>query len=412
MLRGVMLPSLGPSLGHLPAVAQQQRPPRVTCLACRRPQSVCYCAHVTPMDTRTRVLLLQHPRERDVPIGTARMASLCLRNAELHVGLRWPGTEAVARALSDPSRPAALLYPGPGAVDVMSRPPAGPVTLVVVDGTWSQTRKVVRDNPALASLPRYAFEPPSPSEYRIRSEPHPAYVSTIEALAYVLGALEGDPVPFRALLRPVRAMVDAQLACEARFRDAPARHVRRPKGPPALPPLPACLRDRAADLVCVAGEANAWPYGSPERSAGLADELVHWVAYRVTTGETFDAVVAPRIPLAPRTPRHVALTADTLAAGCTVAELLERWRAFVRDTDVVCSWGRYATSLFVSTGASLPPLRVDLRQVARVRSGGKVGTLEELVARLGLPPAPGGAGRARVRTEQIAAVARHLRAAT
>jgi DTW domain-containing protein YfiP len=167
--------------------------PRAVCARCRRPESICDCRHVTQLDTQTRIVLLQHPRERDVPIGTARMASLCLPNAELHVGVDWRGSATLARVLADPSRPAALLYPGPSAIDVVANPPETPVTLIVVDGTWSQTRKILRDNPELAALPGYAFTPPAPSEYRIRKEPHESCVSTIEALVHVLGALEGDP---------------------------------------------------------------------------------------------------------------------------------------------------------------------------------------------------------------------------
>src|SRR4051812_19073373 len=90
--------------------------PRAVCLRCRRPERVCYCRHLTSIDTATRVVLLQHRRERDVAIGTARMASLCLPNSELHVGVCWEGSAALERALSDPARPAALLYPGEGAV--------------------------------------------------------------------------------------------------------------------------------------------------------------------------------------------------------------------------------------------------------------------------------------------------------
>src|SRR4051794_894242 len=124
----------------MPAAA----PPRAVCARCRRPESFCYCRHVTQLETATRIVLLQHPRERDVPIGTAGRASLCLPTAELHVGVHGRGSSALQRALSDPSRPAALLYPGEGAVDVVRNPPRTPVTLVVVDGTWWQTRKVVR----------------------------------------------------------------------------------------------------------------------------------------------------------------------------------------------------------------------------------------------------------------------------
>jgi DTW domain-containing protein YfiP len=382
---------------------------RAVCGTCRRPASVCYCRHITKVDTVTRIVLLQHPRERDTAIGTARMASLCLPNAELHVGVRWQGSAALARALSDPSRPAVLLYPGPGAIDVVRSPPPGPVTLIVVDGTWWQARKLVRSNPELAALPRYAFTPPSPSEYRIRKEPDATYVSTIEALVHVLGALEGDPTRFRALLTPFRAMIDAQIEHERTRNRMRIRHKKKTPKPPGVR-VPAILRERADDLVCVVGEANAWPYRAREEGTTYEDELVHWVAVRVATGEVFEEVVAPTSPLAPRASSHVRLPVETIAGGGTLPALHARWRAFVRESDVVCSWGRYATSLFVSRGGHLPPARVDLRQVARAFTRGKVGTLEDLMARLELPAAPDlTQGRAGMRLAQVSLVAATMR---
>ena len=382
--------------------------PRATCPACRRPASVCYCSHVRPIETTTRIVILQHPRERDVAIGTARMASLCLPGSELHVGVHWRGSRAVADALSDPARPAVLLYPGPGAIDVLQDPPAHPVTLVVVDGTWWQAKKVVRENPELAALPRYSFTPPAPSQYRIRKEPQPTYVSTIEALVYVLGALERDEERFHGLLEPFRAMIDAQIACEARHRAAGSRHPRRPRPPPAPPRVPDCLRDRFGDVVCVHGEANAWPYGSSER-ADNRDEIVHWVAQRPATGESLDVVLAPRRAIAPATPVHTWLSAETLAAGRTAEELATAWRAFVRDADIACSCGHYAMGLFEAMGMTLPRERLDLRQAARVYAKGKVGTLDDFVARLGAVPSPAAsAARAHVRLGQMTAIARRF----
>ena len=397
-----------------PAPPRASHEPRAVCVRCRRPEIVCYCRHLTSLETRTRVVLLQHPRERDVPIGTAHMASLCLPNAELDVGVHFRGSSALARALSDPARPAVLLYPGPGAIDVVRDPPPGPVTLVVVDGTWWQAKKLVRENPELAALPRYAFTPPSPSEYRIRREPHEAYVSTIEALVHVLGALEGDPARFEALLAPFRAMVEGQLEYAKTVRGARVRHAKLKPKPRALPRVPPALRDREGDVVCVVGEANAWPYRCAERATSAPDELVHWVAHRLGTGETFELVVRPEHALAPRTPSYVGLSEEALASGATSADLATRWRAFVKDTDVVCSWGRYATTLFASTGAYLPAEQIDLRQVARVFARGKVGTLDEFVARIAIAPARMHApppGRAGMRLAQITGVARHLGAA-
>ena len=118
--------------------------PRAVCSRCRRAQSVCYCKHLTSIPTRTRIAFLQHTRERGVAIGTARMASLCLPNSELHVGVDWVGSPALARVLGDPERPPALLFPGDDAIDITRDPPIGPITLVVVDGTWRQVKKVVR----------------------------------------------------------------------------------------------------------------------------------------------------------------------------------------------------------------------------------------------------------------------------
>jgi len=78
------------------------------------------------------------------------------------------------------------------------------VTLVVVDGTWAQAKSVVRDNPVLQSLPRYAFTAPELSRYRIPPRAAPRVLPTIEALMHVPRALEGDPEKFPRVARAVR----------------------------------------------------------------------------------------------------------------------------------------------------------------------------------------------------------------
>ncbi len=372
--------------------------PRSVCMRCRRPTRACYCAHVPRIETKTRVVVVQHPRERDVPIGTARMATLCLPNSELHVTTSVGESPELARAIANPSRPAILLSPGEDARDIVNDPPNMPVTLVVVDGTWSQAAKIIKHDPALRALPRYAFTPAAPSEYRIRREPAETYVSTIEALALALAALEGKS--FDALFAPFRAMVDFQLAQAALHN---TKRQKKPGGPkPPKPRLPAIVIERARDLVCVVGESNAWPYTSPERTL-YPEELVHWAAVRVSTGEHFDAMLAPRNPLAPRTLRWVELDAGDLRGSR--GELAARWQAFVKPTDVIASWGTYATKIFESSGLVLSRPRVDLRDAARMWSRGKVGTLEELAVRLELSPRSFGSGRANRRLALLAALA-------
>ncbi len=354
-------------------------------------------------------MLLQHPRERNLAIGTARMASLCLPQSELHVGVDWSGSDALASALGDPLRPPALLYPGEGAIDIGAHPPPGPITLIVVDGTWHHARKLVRINPVLAALPRYSFTPTAPSEYRIRKEPQPSFVSTLEALAHVLGVLEGDPERFRAMLTPFRAMIDAQIACE---RAEQNHRGRAPRGPrPERPDERSVLRARVDDLVCVIAEANAWRRRGVARADVWPDELVQWIAHRPSTGETFESVLAPRHPIGPGTVVQTGIPQEALATGDLPARMRERWRAFVRDTDVVCSWGEYGTRLMESEGGFLPATRIDLRAIARRDSKGKPGTPGEYLARAGRgidASSVIGTGRAGARLAQITAVARYF----
>ena len=278
-----------------------------------------------------------------------------------------------------------LLYPGEGAIDVASHPPPGPVTLVVVDGTWWQARKVIRANPELSALPRYTFTPPTPSEYRIRKEPDAACVSTIEALVHVLGVLEGDQERFHALLAPFRAMIDAQIAMR---RTLPAGAYPPREGPAPSATSPAAeLLARGGNLVCVSGEANAWPYGSSERAPSTPRSSCSGLRSGRATGERFELVKAPR-HLAPSDPRPSRALQSSPRVGVHRRALRQQWRAFVRDDDVLCSWGTYATTLFAAEGGYLPPVRLDLRQVARAYIQGRFGTLDELLVRLGVAVGP------------------------
>ena len=377
--------------------------PRAMCETCGRPRLVCWCGHVRPLTTKTRVVILQHPRERKVPINTARIAARCLPGAELHVGIHFPDPAV----LGDPERPAALLYPGEGAIDVEENPPKGPITLVVVDGTWWQAKKLVNQNPALKALPRYAFRPHSPSNYRIRREPHEDYVSTIEALVHMLSVLEGDD-RFLTMLDPFRAMVDAQLAFVG--KNSRPRHAKKTPKIPVDPRtrIPVVLRERFEDLVCVHAEANAWPYAANEKDE-CPDELVQWTACRPATGESFDFSIAPRLALAPSTTKHTEISESEILAGGSVEDLIAKWNAFAKPTDVICGWGTYSIGLFQKLGAALPDPKIDLRRTARVFLGAPVGTMHDFRAKMEMKePASRARGRAGRRLAELEAIVRFL----
>jgi DTW domain-containing protein len=379
--------------------------PRNMCAGCARPSVVCLCASIRRVSTRTRVVILQHPRESDVPINTARLVELQLERAERHIAVKIDEVPALRRRLSDPAAPAILLYPGDDARDLAEAPPRGAVTLVVLDGTWWQAKKLFQQNPELAVLPRYSLSPRAPSRYRIRREPALHCVSTIEAIGEALTLLEPAGFDRQALLEPFEAMVEHQLYF------ASARGSRRHlayKARPRRPRLPQVLVERAADLVVAYGEANAWTKGSP---LGGDAEIVHWVAERVQTGERFEAIIAPRRPLSPSFELHTRVAPERVLSGEAFESFCERWRAFTRPSDLLVGWGYYACERLAAEGVNLPQ-HLDLRLLARQHLRKKTGEVLLCANELGAAvPAPWGLGRAGERLSAAVAVTTALLAA-
>ena len=192
---------------------------RARCGRCQRPQSHCLCALIPQLQSRTRVLILQHPEESRHALNTARLAALGLVNGELQVGEQFAD---LASWLADPAYQACLLFPGDDAqpvATVAASASARPLLLVVPDGTWRKARKLLYLNPLLAALPRVCLPVGLESRYRLRKAPAAGALSTIEAIVATLNALEGEG-RFDALLQPFEALIEGQIAAmgEATFR--------------------------------------------------------------------------------------------------------------------------------------------------------------------------------------------------
>ncbi|MFL6531903.1 MAG: tRNA-uridine aminocarboxypropyltransferase [Pseudomonas sp.] len=182
---------------------------RIHCPRCQRPQSHCLCPLIPSLDSRTRVLLLQHPSEVNHALNTARLAALGLNNAELIVGEVF---EDLPRLLNQPGYRARLLFPAEDAQPIQTYGASDePLLLVVPDGTWRKARKILHLNPLLAALPRVTLADGGVSRYRLRKAPGPGALSTVEAIVQALQILE-VPVSFEPLLRPFEALIEGQIA--------------------------------------------------------------------------------------------------------------------------------------------------------------------------------------------------------
>lgn len=187
---------------------------RPRCERCQRPLDHCLCPLIPSLDSRTRVVLLQHPSEVSHALNTARLAALGLVNAELRVGEVFDDLQAL---LATPGYRPVLLFPGKQA-QVLSGYEVGdemPLLLIVPDGTWRKARKLLYLNPLLDELPRVTLGQVPPSRYRLRKAPEPGALSTIEAVVEALNALEGAG-RFDALCRPFDALIEGQIKAMGR----------------------------------------------------------------------------------------------------------------------------------------------------------------------------------------------------
>jgi DTW domain-containing protein YfiP len=202
---------------------------RQTCRRCLRPESFCVCEGLGPIASSVRVVLLQHPREARLAICSAWLTRVALENAELHRGVRFEDEPRVRALLAAPGT--ALLFPGAGATPVEEAAAAPPRALVVVDGTWLQAERMLAANPALAALPRVALSGHQSGYGELRREPAEGHLSTIEAVAHALGALERDPARFAPMVAAFRRMVALQLEAARGPRRSP-RHRPARAAPP------------------------------------------------------------------------------------------------------------------------------------------------------------------------------------
>lgn len=179
---------------------------RLRCPRCGLPASACVCAWACATDNPTPVCVLQHPEEAGHAKGTVTLLRLSLARCEVHVGEVF---DPAALGLG-PLQHWALLYP-PGTAKANGPEPVtqAPRGLLVLDGTWRKTHRMLCCNPWLANLPRLGLNTAQPSVYRIRQARRAHQLSTLEATAWALGQIEGAPGRYTGLLQGLDGFVAA-----------------------------------------------------------------------------------------------------------------------------------------------------------------------------------------------------------
>ena len=161
---------------------------------------------------RTKIVLVIHHRELSRNSNTGLLAIKALVNSEMRI--RGEGREALdLKDLLSPQYRTLLFYPSDDALELSEeviRRERKPIQLIVVDGTWRQARRMLYRQEELKGLPRVKISTVNNSSYQLRAQSSPERMATLQAIAYGLGVIEGDPVR-TALMKLYNAKVERTL---------------------------------------------------------------------------------------------------------------------------------------------------------------------------------------------------------
>ncbi len=196
---------------------------REKCYRCFRPKSSCMCAYIKPMVTKTKFVVLMHTHEfKKVKNATGHFTHLSLKNSKLFVDTSFAKHKEVNALLKDGNNNCYVLYPDEQSLllnDTSLEEKGKQNVIFLIDATWHNAKKLLRDSPNIQALPKVSFKHTRNSGYRIKEQPMELCLSTIESTHCVLelltlnGSEELSSTELDGFLEPFKKMVDYQVKC-------------------------------------------------------------------------------------------------------------------------------------------------------------------------------------------------------
>lgn len=175
---------------------------RERCGGCRLAPTHCMCALRPAVDTRAAMCLLMADIEPLKPTNTGWLIADVVADTFAFGWSRTSPDPALLALLRDPTWDCYVVFPGQYAapervVQAVQPRATGPGSMVkrplfiLLDGTWSEARKMFGHSPYLNTLPVLSLAPAQSSQYRLRRSRCGDHFCTSEVAALCL-ALAGD----------------------------------------------------------------------------------------------------------------------------------------------------------------------------------------------------------------------------
>lgn len=143
------------------------------CQRCLLPLKQCLCATLQPAQARSRFCLVMFDTEPMKPSNTGRLIADVLPDTEAFQWSRTEPPQVLLDLVTNPDYQPMVVFPASYADagrEVLTAPPAGgkPPLFIMLDGTWTEARKMFRKSPYLDALPIISVDLSRVSAYRLR----------------------------------------------------------------------------------------------------------------------------------------------------------------------------------------------------------------------------------------------------
>ena len=190
------------------------------------------CAVVKPIATKTKFVILMHPKEfKKTKNGTGRLTHLSLPNSQLYIDVDFTHHNAINALIDDPDNCCYVLYPGNDSIDLNTQKlnlNNRRLIIFIIDSTWPCSMKILRLSQNLQRLPKLSFTHTKISQFQIKEQPKEFCLSTMESTLTILELLTAqeietiDKKAFDSFLDPFLAMVEHQIHCISQTDNAHA----------------------------------------------------------------------------------------------------------------------------------------------------------------------------------------------
>lgn len=210
---------------------------RAKCYKCYRPLTSCMCSYVKPIETKTKFVILMHPKEfKKTKNGTGHLTHLSLPNSELYVDVDFSDHNAINSLIASDMNICFVLYPGKNSININTQKIESngkQIVIFIIDSTWPCSVKMLRLSRNLQQLPRLSFTHTKTSQFQIKEQPKEYCLSTIESTQTILellnaqGLEELEEGALKNFIDPFTSMVRYQIKCATNNELNTVRFIKR-----------------------------------------------------------------------------------------------------------------------------------------------------------------------------------------